>query len=137
MSRRIARDEAVKILYQMAVVKNDTPFSEYEPVSGLGEKDIAYLKTVVSAAMEEDAALSEEIAAHSKRKAYDRIPLLLQAILKLAIVEIRGMEDIPVSVSINEAVELAKTYDSPEGGVFVNGVLGAIVRDDESREKEQ
>lgn len=137
MSRRIARDEAVKILYQMAVVKNDTPFSEYEPLSGLGEKDVAYIKEVVSAVMEKDGALSQEIAAHSTKKAYDRIPLLLQAILKLAMVEIREMEDIPVSVSINEAVELAKTYDSPEGGVFVNGVLGAMVRSGESREKEQ
>lgn len=48
------------------------------------------------------------------------------AIFRLAIGEILYMEDIPVSVSINEAVELAKTYSSEESAKFINGVLAKI-----------
>jgi len=43
--------------------------------------------------------------------------------------EILYRDDIPVKVSINEAVDLAKKYSDPESGVFVNGILGNIVRE--------
>ena len=50
------------------------------------------------------------------------------AILRVAIYEMKYMPDIPVSVSINEAVELAKQFSYPEAGAFVNGVLGSVSR---------
>ena len=48
--------------------------------------------------------------------------------LRLAVYEIKYVEDVPVSVAINEAVELAKTYSSKEDGAFVNGILGSFAR---------
>ena len=48
--------------------------------------------------------------------------------MRLSIAEIKYMEEIPNSVSINEAVELAKKYGSGDSGKFVNGVLGRIVK---------
>ncbi len=53
-------------------------------------------------------------------------------LLRLAIYEIAHRDDIPQSVSINEAVELAKTYSTNESAKFVNGILGNYVRDRES-----
>jgi N utilization substance protein B len=50
------------------------------------------------------------------------------AVMRLSIAEIKYMEEIPNSVSINEAVELAKKYGSGDSGKFVNGVLGRIVK---------
>ena len=47
-------------------------------------------------------------------------------ILRLSIFEIKYMEDIPVSVSINEAVELAKKYATPEDASFINGILSSV-----------
>ncbi|MBQ8143703.1 MAG: antitermination protein NusB, partial [Butyricicoccus sp.] len=46
----------------------------------------------------------------------------------LAIYEMRYVEDVPAGAAINEAVELAKTYDSPEAASFINGILGTVSR---------
>ena len=53
--------------------------------------------------------------------------------LRLAIYEIKYIEDIPVKVSANEAVELAKTYGNNDSKSFVNGVIAKVI---ESKEKE-
>ena len=50
------------------------------------------------------------------------------AIIRLALYEVLYMEDIPISVSINEAVELAKKYGNEKSSSFVNGILGNFIR---------
>lgn len=58
----------------------------------------------------------------------DRISKVSLAVLRLAIFEIKYMDDIPESVSIDEAVELCKKYSTVDDASFVNGLLGSIVR---------
>lgn len=53
------------------------------------------------------------------------------AILRLAVYEINYLENIPDGVAVNEAVELAKKYTIDESG-FINGILGAVIRDKEA-----
>ena len=55
-------------------------------------------------------------------------------ILRLATYEILYEDDVPGSVAINEAVELANRYSEPSSGRFINGVLGTILRDKEAAE---
>jgi len=50
------------------------------------------------------------------------------ALLRIAVYEILHAEDVPTSVAINEAVELSKRYDDSEAYTFINGVLGAVVK---------
>jgi N utilization substance protein B len=50
------------------------------------------------------------------------------AILRLAIYEMKYRSDVPKSVAINEAVELAKKYGTDNSGKFVNGVLGGFAK---------
>ena len=57
-----------------------------------------------------------------------RLPKVTLAILRLAIAEIMTMDDIPDSVSANEAVELAKKYGGEEAPKFINGLLGTLIR---------
>lgn len=57
-----------------------------------------------------------------------RISKVCYTVMRLAVFEMLFIEDIPVSVSINEAVELAKKYSLPDDSSFVNGVLGAIAK---------
>lgn len=57
-----------------------------------------------------------------------RISKVSYTLLRLAIFEMLYVEDVPVSVSINEAVELAKKYSVPDDSAFVNGVLGSIAK---------
>ena len=58
----------------------------------------------------------------------DRISKVSLAVLRLAIYEIKFIEDIPTSVTIDEAVELCKKYSTVEDASFVNGVLGSVVK---------
>ena len=76
-----------------------------------------------------EAGAFGRIEAASENWALSRMPIVDRSILRLAVFEMFHCDDVPVSVSINEAVELAKGFggedDSPR---FVNGVLGRIAR---------
>ncbi len=68
------------------------------------------------------------IETYSKKWSSKRISRVSRSILRLAIYEIKFLSDVPVQVSINEAVELSKKFDSDDSYTFVNGILGTAVR---------
>ena len=68
------------------------------------------------------------IAELSEDWALDRMAAIDRNILRMAITELLYFTDVPVSAAINEAVELAKLYGTPDSGRFVNGMLGALAR---------
>lgn len=68
------------------------------------------------------------IEKYSKGWKKERLPKVTLAILRLAICEILYVSAIPTAVSINEAVELAKKYATPEDASFINGILGSFSR---------
>lgn len=76
------------------------------------------------------------IASCSKKWSSARISRVSKSILRLALYEIIYMNDIPEQVSVNEAVELAKKFDSDESYTFVNGILGAYIRSGENKSEE-
>ena len=82
-------------------------------------------------------AIDQVIQKYSIKWNINRLPKVTLAILRLAICEIDGMEDIPVSVTINEAVELAKKFASEDDASFINGLLGAYVHSKEQGEGEE
>lgn len=68
------------------------------------------------------------IEANLKGWKKNRISKISLTILRIAVYELLYIDDVPASVSINEAVELAKSYATNEDGAFVNGVLGSIAK---------
>lgn len=88
-----------------------------------------YAFGLIRGVQEHQAAIDERLEGASENWALSRMPIVDRSILRLAVYEMFQREDVPVSVSINEAVELAKAFggedDSPR---FVNGVLGRIAR---------
>lgn len=72
-----------------------------------------------------DARISENLKQGWKISRISRVSL---AILRLALYEMLYLDDIPVSVSINEAVELSKKYTVQDDTSFINGVLGAVAK---------
>lgn len=87
-----------------------------------------YIKSVVDGVNSKTEELDEIIAKYSVGWKINRISKTAMAILRLALYEILYMSDIPPAVSINEAVEFAKQYDSDENASFINGVLGSALR---------
>ena len=89
---------------------------------------LRYLDTVVSGVANREEELNQQIQKFSIGWDVTRISRLTRCIMQLAIFEILYMEDVPVGVAVSEAVRLAKKYDSPETGSFVNGILGSFAR---------
>ena len=91
-------------------------------------KQAAYIRRLVSGVGEHGAELDGYIAKYAKGWKFSRIPLVASAIMRVAMFEILYMQDIPDKAAINEAVEIAKKYETPETVKFINGILGSFVR---------
>ncbi len=74
-----------------------------------------------------DEELSEIIRGKSKSWDYERIPKLDVILLKMAIIELKEMPTIPVKVTLNEYIELAKYFSTPKSKTFINGVLDKLI----------
>ena len=74
--------------------------------------------------------IDEIISRYAEGWKLSRIAKSTLAILRCAICEILYLDDVPNSAAVNEAVELGKTYDSPQAGAFINGLLGSFLRDE-------
>ena len=106
--------------------------SEIAPYAGpLDAVQTKYIVTVVKGVAEHLEALDTQIAQNAKGWTLSRLSRITMAILRLALYEMEYVEDVPVGAAINEAVELAKVYDSEETAAFINGVLGAVARNAE------
>ena len=92
------------------------------------ERDAAYIRRVTSGVGQHLAELDTYIERYSVGWKFGRISRIVACIMRLSMFEILYMPDVPPSASINEAVELAKRYDTPEAASFVNGILGTFVR---------
>ena len=92
-----------------------------------------YGETVYSLMCNKKEEIDEEIRKYSPKWKLERMPKSDVAILRLAILEILYMEDIPDSVSINEAVELAKKFGSDNAPSYINGILGSVSRNKEEK----
>ncbi|MBE5797777.1 MAG: transcription antitermination factor NusB [Clostridiales bacterium] len=106
-------------------------------VAEIGEKepnksDRAYITRVLDGVLNNLEELDAEIQAASPRWNISRMPKVDLTILRLAAWEILHEEDVPGSVAINEAVNLATRYSEPTSGRFINGVLGTILRKKEA-----
>ena len=128
MTRKQAREEAFILTFEKAF--NDASVEEILEIA-LEVRDLEpdeYINTVFKGIynnLEEIDALISENAIGWK---ISRIGKTALSILRLAIFEMKFMDDIPVSVSINEAVELSKKYAGTEDSAFVNGILSSIAK---------
>lgn len=93
-----------------------------------GEKQGAYIRRLVSGVAEHAAELDGYIAKYAVGWNFARIPLVASAIMRVCMYEVLYMPDIPNGAAINEAVEIAKKYETPETVKFINGILGSFVR---------
>ena len=88
------------------------------------KKQLAYIRDVTAGVQEKEEELRGYISKYAINWNVSRISRMARAILELAIY----VEDVPTSVAINEAMVLAKKYESEETAGFINGILGAFVR---------
>lgn len=132
MNRSQEREQAFIVLFE-TIFHPDTTVNE---LFELAEESDFFTETVfsrklVETTVEHGAEIDTEIEAHAIDWSIQRITKVSLAVLRLALCEILYFDDIPVSVTINEAVELAKKYAGQQDSRFINGVLGTIARERE------
>ncbi len=98
------------------------------------EKQKEYISSLVIGISKHAPELDSFIAKYAQGWAFDRIPLVASAIMRVAMYEVLYRTDIPNSVAINEAVEIAKKYETAETVKFINGILGNFSRNEISTE---
>lgn len=139
MSRKIARDAAMRMLYayELTGELNQDMIQETIEPAALDAEDMKYLKQVTEGAVEQRASLDTLIEQNAVGWRLSRIGKVDLSILRLAIYEMLCREDVPESVAINEAVELAKKYSEPKSKQFINGILGSISSSKKKEEEEK
>ena len=144
MVRSTAREIAIHLSYELSFINQPVDqmldqrltaerfqtLAEEDPLytEFPNAKQEAYIRSLVKGVAEHGAELDQYIARYSVGWDFARIPLVASAIMRVAMYEILYMPDIPNGVSINEAVEIAKKYETPETVKFINGILGSFVR---------
>jgi N utilization substance protein B len=129
-TRRKARELAVQLLYQHDLAKMDPEegmrlFWEYFPVDMEARE---FCTQLVLGTLDRLAVIDELLSEASENWSLNRMSVVDRNILRLATYELVDRPDIPPSVSLNEAIEIAKKYSSPDAAVFINGVLDRVKR---------
>ena len=126
MKRTEAREYAFKLIYE-ADIQKDKPLSDLIADTAEGQEFTAdrYICRALSGVAEHREEIDVIISENAHGWKLSRISKTSGAILRLAIYEML-YGDIPFSVAINEAVELAKKYDHEKSPKFINGILNAV-----------
>lgn len=126
MKRRTAREKALQTLFQIDI--NDIPPDdalEYVMDQPVGD---VYLNRLVHGVTEKKTVIDERIEKNLENWSFSRLAAVERAVLRIAAYEIFYEDEVPQSVAINEAVELANTFGDEKSGKFVNGVLSKMIK---------
>lgn len=153
MGRKEAREIALHLVFEYGFQN----FESEELVASRLEKDVMdslsgdialyagelpakqkkYIVSTVVGVGEHLTELDEAIEKYSDNWNTNRLSHITVALLRLALYEMKYAEDVPTGTAINEAVELAKKYDSKEAAGFINGVLGTASRSEDKQDEPQ
>ena len=144
MTRNTAREIAAHLSYELSFTDKTVEellqerltseafaeLAEEDPLytEAPNAKQVAYITRLVTGVNEHAAELDGYIAKYARGWKFSRIPLVASAIMRVAMYEILYMPEIPNGAAINEAVEIAKHYETPETVKFINGILGSFSR---------
>lgn len=137
LERSRARRQALQILYQREITEDGVECiletHSYNPEDG---DPSDFCRTLCRGVEDHQDEIDTYLSDISEHWSVGRMPLVDRNILRLAVYEILFVEDIPDSVSINEAVEMAKSFGGEDSSKFVNGVLGKLaeIRSNDTKE---
>ncbi len=124
--RRKARKDALEILYEKEITGQPLDVIIKNRKVARAEEASEFTVELVEGVEKHLKQIDSIIRAHTDNWALERMPIVDRNLIRIGLYELLYEEDIPYSVSINEAVELAKIYGMEESSKFVNGVLGRI-----------
>ena len=127
--RSKARESALQILYQIDATGDpvDAVLNQYWHTRNRNPEVVDFANEVVKGTIEHLSEIDAIISQHSESWEISKMPIIDRNILRFAIYEILYMDDIPPKVTIDEAIDLANDYGTPNSGKFINGILDKIM----------
>ena len=132
MKRRRAREYALQILFQLEITGNklsDDVLEEFWKGKDEASEVKEFTHLIVRGTIEHIVSLDEIIKNAAEHWSLDRMAVVDKNILRAAAFELIHRADIPPSVTINEALEIAKKYSTEESASFLNGILDKIAKE--------
>lgn len=130
-TRRQAREWVVQLLFQLDM--NPEPLEKaFGPFWEDKEADVTirgFTETLVRGVRENLSRIDETIKTYAENWDINRMKAVDRNVLRMAVYEMLFCEDIPPIVAINEAVDIAKYFSTPESGRFVNGILDRVLKE--------
>jgi len=132
-TRRKAREVALQALYQYELLQQGEgerfSFEQFCSHFQVNKKAIPYARTLLVGIHENEKEIDQHISNYAENWRLERMSVIDRNILRLAVFELIYQNDIPASVAINEAVEIAKRYSTDDSGPFINGILDAMAKE--------
>ena len=131
-TRRKARELALQMLFQADVAKQspDDVRKSFWSERGQVESDVrGFADDLFRVATDRAAEIDKLIEAHAENWRVERMAAVDRNILRAGVAEFMGFRDTPRPVVINEALEIARKFSSPESVNFLNGVLDSVARE--------
>jgi N utilization substance protein B len=135
--RRIARESVLQALYAQQ-------FSEDEPAIVLNrimalypekKKNFKFISSLFQCVLDHVDWANDMIKSYLQNWEFDRVAQIDRVLLRMGICEIFYMDDIPPKVSISEMVEISKVYSTEESSGFINGILDAVYKEFQQKNK--
>jgi transcription antitermination protein NusB len=125
MKRRTAREKALQALFQIDLSES-VPKEAIESV--LGEEGLSddFLEQLVFGVVEHKEDIDTLLRDHLENWNLERLANVDRSILRIAVFEMKYIEEIPVKVSMDEAIELAKLFGDDSSSRFINAVLSKV-----------
>jgi N utilization substance protein B len=131
LSRRLARETALQVLFQRDITKDLLITAEavqrWAVEFAVPEASIPFAQELVDETIVHQDEIDQKIASFAQDWTISRMANVDRNVMRLATYEILFRSDIPGRVSLNEAIELAKRFGGEESAKFVNGILDRIV----------
>ncbi len=127
MTRKEARKAVFELLFESGFRTDERPLDIYEISADNRElENDLYIRGVFFGVLENLDQIDGIIGDHSHGWKPERISRVSRTVLRIAVYEMLYIPEIPARVSINEALELCKSFDDEKTRPFVNGVLNAV-----------
>jgi len=117
------------ILKQLKSLDIDKIKKNFFPIHNLKSDEVLFGIDIISKVISDRESLEGEIKGKTPNWESDRITDIDFILIKMAISEFLYFKEIPVRVTINEYIEIAKDYSTPKSNIFINGVLDNISKD--------
>lgn len=135
MSRRLARETALQVLYQIDIAGDtaslENSIEQWAREFSLSEKRTVFTRELVAGTLRHKEAIDQKLMSTAHDWALDRMNAVDRNLMRLALYEMLFCPEIPQRVTLNEAIEIAKRFGGDDSAKFINGILDKFIENDQ------